>query len=98
MLDEIQKHFPPEVRILEPEGGMFIWAKLPETYSSWDLLDISIQKGVAFVPGGTFYLKGEEEKNSLRLNYTGSSESEIRKGIALLGLSIKELLKKDQHI
>ena len=47
---------------------------------------------------GTFYLKGEEEKNSLRLNYTGSSESEIRKGIALLGLSIKELLKKDQHI
>lgn len=92
MVEMIGKYFPEGVTITEPEGGMFLWATLPESISSMDLFDIAIKEKVAFVPGRPFYVDGSGE-NTLRLNFSNSDEARIEEGIARLGKAIKTMLK-----
>ena len=92
MVEMIKKYFPSEVTITEPEGGMFLWATLPEDMSSMDLFDVAIKDKVAFVPGRPFYVDGSGE-NTLRLNFSNSDEAKIEEGIMRLGRSIDSFLK-----
>lgn len=84
MLDAIRRHFPETVKHTTPEGGMFIWASLPEGASSMELLEKTLQHQVAFVPGHPFYID-KRDSNTLRLNYTNASMEMIEQGIARLG-------------
>lgn len=91
MVSMIERYFPGEVKTTRPEGGMFLWATLPEGLSSLELFDIASKKDVAFVPGDPFYVN-EKGTNTLRLNYTNSNEAAIEEGIKRLSESIKELM------
>lgn len=91
MVEMIAKYFPDEVTITEPEGGMFLWASLPEHVSSMDLFDVAIKEKVAFVPGRPFYVDGTGE-NTFRLNFSNSDELRIEEGIKRLAKSIKTFL------
>ena len=92
MVSMIEQYFPPEVEITRPEGGMFIWAILPESMSAMELFDKVIEKKVAFVPGFPFYVDGGG-KNTMRLNYSNSNPDKIEKGIKIIGESIREMMK-----
>lgn len=92
MVEMIKKYFPAEVTITEPEGGMFLWATLPEGVSSMDLFDVAIKQKVAFVPGRPFYVDGSGE-NTLRLNFSNSDETKIEEGIKRLGQCLNEFLQ-----
>jgi 2-aminoadipate transaminase len=91
MLESIAQFFPPVVTHTRPEGGMFMWASLPEHVSSRTLLDLAIKDKVVFVPGDTFYVKNDK-LNSMRLNFSCVDEATIRDGIQRLGRSIKKLV------
>lgn len=91
MIRSIKKHFPDGVKYTLPEGGMFLWASLPNNTSSMKLFDIAIENKVAFVPGHPFYI-GKTETNTLRLNFSNVDEETIEIGIARLGKALKELL------
>ena len=91
MVDMIAKYFPKGVEVTQPEGGMFLWATLPEGCSSMDLFNVAIKKKVAFVPGRPFFVDGSGE-NTLRLNFSNSDEARIEKGIKRLGECIAEFL------
>ncbi|WP_424359922.1 PLP-dependent aminotransferase family protein [Methanocella sp. MCL-LM] len=93
MVQAIEKHFPEEVQYTKPEGGMFLWATLPEGISSLELFDIAIKEKVAFVPGQAFFADGSGQ-NTLRLNYTNSGEEAIETGIARLGNAIHSLMEQ----
>ena len=88
MITNIKKHFPENVKINNPQGGMFLWIKLPDGFNSRDVLLKSQAEKVVFVPGDIFYVDKIEE-NSMRLNFSNSSEEEIEVGIARLGKIIK---------
>ncbi len=88
MLDAIRRHFPAMVKHTTPEGGMFIWATLPEGMSSTTLLEKALQQQVAFVPGHPFYID-KNDSNTLRLNYTNADRKMIEQGIAMLGEVIR---------
>jgi 2-aminoadipate transaminase len=92
MVEMIRRYFPSEVSIIEPEGGMFLWATMPEGVSSMDLFDVAIKDKVAFVPGRPFYVDGTGE-NTMRLNFSNSDEGRIEEGIKRLGRSIDTFLK-----
>lgn len=92
MVEMIEKYFPSDVSITRPEGGMFLWATMPEGFSSMDLFDAAIKDKVAFVPGRPFYVDGSGE-NTLRLNFSNADEARIEEGIKRLGLSIDSFLK-----
>ncbi|HHU20627.1 MAG TPA: PLP-dependent aminotransferase family protein [Bacilli bacterium] len=91
MVAMIEKYFPKEIKSTQPEGGMFLWVTLPEGMSSLELFDLAAKENVAFVPGDPFYVNGENV-NTLRLNYTNSSEEMIEEGIKRLAKVIKQML------
>ena len=93
MIESIRKHFPEEVSYTNPEGGMFIWATLPESMNSEALIQKAIQEKVVFVPGKSFFTIDEGQRN-MRLNYSNSSEEMIEKGIKRLGIIIKKAHEK----
>jgi 2-aminoadipate transaminase len=88
MLDALARHFPPGVQWNRPEGGMFIWVKLPQGIDSGELLDRAIAENVAFVPGAPFYAN-EPQANTLRLSFVTVPPAKIEEGIARLGALIE---------
>ncbi len=92
MIRSIDEFFPDGVKHTVPDGGMFLWAELPDNISSMKLFDIAIGRKVAFVPGDPFYVNKTGPISTLRLNFTCSDEEQIREGIKRLGESISELL------
>ncbi|MFK3736791.1 PLP-dependent aminotransferase family protein [Massilia sp. TN1-12] len=91
MLDALDEHFPEGVTWTRPEGGMFIWVKLPKQLDATKLLDQALAARVAFVPGAPFYAN-EPETNTLRLSFVTVPPERIREGIATLGQIIKSQL------
>ncbi|ADU26178.1 PLP-dependent aminotransferase family protein [Ethanoligenens harbinense] len=91
MADAIARYFPPEVRCTRPQGGMFMWAELPQGMSSMELFNEASAMRVAFVPGAPFYVD-RTDAPTLRLNYTNSDEAAIVEGIRRLGRAMDEML------
>jgi len=89
MLAALDEHFPAEATWTAPEGGLFIWATLPPYIDTSDLLAKALRADVAFVPGEAAYVD-ERGRNSMRLNFSGVSEAEIREGIRRIGKVISE--------
>jgi 2-aminoadipate transaminase len=89
MLAALREHFPAEATWTEPEGGLFIWATLPDYIDTGDLLAKALRRDVAFVPGQGAYVDGRGA-NSMRLNFSGVDEDEIREGIRRIGETIAE--------
>lgn len=90
MVDAAEKYFPKSVKYTNPEGGMFMWATLPEGASATKLFELSAKENVVFVPGHPFYVD-KKETNSLRLNFTHSTEDVIDEGMKRLGNTMKRL-------
>lgn len=88
MIAAIEEEFPEGVEFTRPDGGMFLWVTLPEGCSAMRLLEIALEKNVAFVPGRAFYVdKGGE--TTMRLNFSNAGEEEIAEGIRRLGTAIR---------
>jgi 2-aminoadipate transaminase len=89
MLDALAEHFPRKAEWTHPEGGLFIWATLPDYIDTTDLLARALEEHVAFVPGRAAFLDGRGG-SSMRLNFSGVSEDAIREGIRRLGEVVRE--------
>jgi 2-aminoadipate transaminase len=89
MLDALAEHFPREAEWTHPEGGLFIWATLPDYIDTTDLLARALDDHVAFVPGRAAFLDGRGG-SSMRLNFSGVDEDQIREGVRRLGEVVRE--------
>ena len=89
MLEALAEHFPREATWTRPQGGLFIWARLPEFIDTTDLLARALRDHVAFVPGRAAYLDGRGG-SEMRLNFSGVSDDAIREGIRRIGEVIRE--------
>ncbi|MBI5212844.1 MAG: PLP-dependent aminotransferase family protein [Nitrospirae bacterium] len=94
MLRSIQKYFPPSISYTRPEGGMFLWAELPQDVTSLDLFSLAIKDKVVFVPGDPFYIN---KTRTFRLNFSCVDEKTIDIGIGRLGNAIDGLLQKSAN-
>ena len=94
MLEMMTELFPAEVRWTHPLGGMFLWGILPEDMDAAEVFKLAVEKKVAFVPGASFHANGGG-KNTMRLNFSYSSPDTIREGITRLGITLKEMLTKN---
>ena len=90
MLDALSRHFPASARWNRPEGGMFIWVKLPPGVDSSALLIKAIAQNVAFVPGAPFYAN-EPQTNTLRLSFVTVPPEKIEAGMTRLSKLVKEV-------
>ncbi|MGE5222833.1 MAG: PLP-dependent aminotransferase family protein [Omnitrophica WOR_2 bacterium] len=91
MLAALDSYFPPETDWTHPEGGLFLWAQAPEHIDTAEVLEIAVQKKVAFVPGAPFYPCGGGQ-NTMRLNFSNASLENIREGILRMGRVLDEVI------
>jgi 2-aminoadipate transaminase len=89
MLDALAEHFPGEATWTRPQGGLFIWATLPDYIDTTDLLARALSHNVAFVPGRAAYMDGRGA-SSMRLNFSGVPEDAIREGVRRIGEVVRE--------
>ena len=89
MLDSLAEHFPREAEWTHPQGGLFIWATMPDYIDTTDLLARALQEHVAFVPGRAAYVDGRGG-SSMRLNFSGVDEDLIREGVRRIGEVVRE--------
>ncbi len=87
----MEKEFPNGVTFTRPQGGLFTWAELPRHMDARQLLIRSLERKVAFVPGGSFFPNGGHE-NTMRLNFSNMPEDRLADGLKRLGETIKELI------
>ncbi len=83
MLELLPTALPEGSTFNRPEGGMFVWARLPEGHDATALLPRAIAAQVAYVPGAPFYATTPDPR-TLRLSFTTHSPAEIRTGLERL--------------
>ena len=81
--------FPEGTKLTKPQGGLFVWAELPENINTTELLRKAVDNGVAYVPGTHFYPEGGHH-NTIRLNFSNSPAEKIYEGMEKLSKVIKE--------
>ena len=90
MLGALEEHFGSQARWTVPQGGLFVWATLPDFIDTTDLLARALDsEGVAFVPGRAAYMDGRGA-SSMRLNFAGVPDEDIREAIRRIGRVVRE--------
>ena len=88
MYKAMLQHMPENVRYNRPAGGMFLWA-FADGVDTTELLKVSAQEKVVFVPGVSFY-PNRDVTSGMRLNFSNSNDEDIHRGIERLARAIKE--------
>jgi DNA-binding transcriptional MocR family regulator len=89
----IERHFPPEVRVMYPDGGMSVWVELPAFLDAAELLVKARERRVLFAPSRYFYFQNPRH-NALRLCFTALPDDKIEKGAAILGDLLKAEMRR----
>lgn len=74
-----------------PEGGLFVWATLPDGLDSKAMMPRAIAARVAYVPGTGFYADGTGRRN-MRLNFSFSDPARLREGVRRLAKVMEQEL------
>ncbi|MFF9214045.1 MULTISPECIES: PLP-dependent aminotransferase family protein [unclassified Streptomyces] len=70
-----------------PEGGMFLWVRLPSSYDTTALLPRVVRHDVAYVPGAPFYASAPDPR-TLRLCFVTQTPEEIDEGLRRLAAGL----------
>ena len=94
MLEALEEHMPAGVHWTHPQGGLFLWATLPEEMNTVELFKEAVEQKVAFVPGESFFPCGGGV-NTMRLNFSNATPERINEGISRLGMVLhKQMASK----
>ena len=81
------------VSYVRPEGGMFIWAKLPDEVPVGEFARRCLEKKLAVVPGSAFYTDSAVEQPFVRLNFSTPTKEQIDRGVAVMAEVLAEMTK-----
>lgn len=88
MVELLPEVLPAGSRWTDPDGGMFIWVRLPDGANSETTLRVALGEQVAFVPGTAFYATTPDPA-TLRLSFTTNTTAEITKGLHRLATALR---------
>jgi 2-aminoadipate transaminase len=96
MLAALARYFPAGCSWTHPDGGLFLWARVPREIDTAQLLPRAVEHKVAYVPGFAFYTDPARGRNTMRLNFSQAQPSQIEEGIQRLGNLLKEAIAEQQ--
>ena len=82
----------PQIAFEAPQGGMFLWAKLPQAVRVPEFVQACLERRLAVIPGSAFYVDGEAPCQGVRLNFSTPSEDAIRRGVDIMAQVLKKLI------
>lgn len=77
------EEFMPEASWNVPDGGFYVWVKLPEGLDAKSMLPRAVTARVAYVPGTAFYYDGTGAGH-MRLSYCYPTPEKIKEGVRRL--------------
>lgn len=94
MVESLDAYFPEGSTHTTPDGGLFVWAELPEQIDTTKLLKGAVRDcGIAFVAGEGFFAEGGGRgRNCMRLSFGNTEPAVIRDAIKRLGDYIKRFV------
>lgn len=93
MLNGLKTELPDFIKLTNPEGGLFIWATLPEKYDMNSFCTEAVKRKVALVPGNAFSADESAVSHCFRMNFSTPTDEQIAEGVKILGKAARELLK-----
>jgi 2-aminoadipate transaminase len=93
MISCFEKYMPEGVTWTHPQGGLFLFVKMPEGYDSRELFDVAIKENVAFVIGEAFHCDGSG-KNTMRINFSYMNDDRTEEGVKRLARAISTMLNE----
>lgn len=90
MLDTLKAACADDVKIVEPEGGMFIWVTLPDRLPVDEFSERCIKNGVGIVKSAGFAADYNKPGNSFRMNFTSLPTELNVKAVEIIGRLTKE--------
>ncbi|MBP2338101.1 2-aminoadipate transaminase [Saccharothrix coeruleofusca] len=87
MVEALPSALPEGARWTDPDGGMFVWVRLPGEVDTQALLPKALARDVAFVPGAPFHAVNPD-RATLRLSFTTNTVQDIAEGVRRLGLAL----------
>lgn len=91
MCDCLDEYCGDFIEYVRPQGGLFIWALLPEDVDMLDYVNELIERNVAVVPGTAFMTDDTKPCRYIRLNFSTPSDEDIVKGVKIMGEIAKEI-------
>lgn len=91
MLDEIDRNFSKKITVTRPQGGLFIWATLPDGCNMTEFCKKAVEAKVAVVPGNAFTVHEDDPINSFRLNFSTPTDEQLVKGCEILGKMSRDM-------
>ncbi len=97
MIAALERYMPEDAGVTwtNPEGGLFVWMRLPEGIDTTDMLQDAIDRKVAYVPGASSYVDGRGQ-NTIRLSYSLVTPEQIEEGIRRLAEVVKSTIEAKQ--
>ena len=89
-LDEYCRGFISYVR---PQGGLFIWARLPDNVNMLDYVNKLLERKVAVVPGTAFTVDDTKPCSYIRLNFSTPDDESIVEGVKIMGEVARDFIK-----
>jgi DNA-binding transcriptional MocR family regulator len=79
----------PGASFVVPDGGYFLWVKLPDGLEPGAVLRAAGEHGLAVVSGDDFVIDGGS--GAIRIAFSGVTPAEIREGVTRLAASLATL-------
>ncbi len=94
MMSLLDEHLVPTgITYDRPEGGLFIWCRLPDHVDMAEFCTKAVKEHkVAVVPGSAFNVEGEHLQ-TFRVNFSTPTDAAMREGVARLGAFAREFIR-----
>ncbi|HEY7577067.1 MAG TPA: PLP-dependent aminotransferase family protein [Acetobacteraceae bacterium] len=84
MVEAVEREFGTTAEMWRPEGGIFLWLRLPDSVDVRKLVKPAADAGIQFNPGPEWVCNPEPAKSYMRLCFALASKQVIREGVAAL--------------
>lgn len=91
MIDGLRAHLGGSITFHEPQGGLFIWCRLPDGVDMSAFCLNAVKNKVAVVPGTAFMPNDTDKTQCFRLNFSTPTDEQLIKGVEILSGLAKQI-------
>lgn len=91
-IEAIERYFPEGTCLSVPQGGYFLWVKLPEGVDALQLHKLALADGISIAPGPIFSAQ-KKFTNYVRLNYGQTWNMRYEMSLNALGVIVRKLMR-----
>jgi len=84
LMEALNEQFGTAAEFDDPQGGIFLWVKLPDNVDSLKLYQAALKEGVAINPGPEWSTDKAHSQSRIRICFASPTHQEIRDGIKVL--------------